>query len=291
MKTFILLSLSSLLSFVAHAQEFEFKLLFNDSLGNKDSLNYGYDLAATNSIDAAFGEIDILSVPHSSSFNVRFSDVLVNGKLSPNYQSKKQIIANKCPNWLLNDFGVSIEIDSKNYPITLKWDKSLFKDSCRIGTILTDVHPGGWFDTRGHFRTFLAEDDSVVIKEPYYFYTNAASKKISVLWIAFMDSSVFKIPFDPMIFEPDPLGINTLNQSASLEVFPNPLKEDLHIRTNAKINEVELYDLQGRKIIMQKGSNVNNLHLEVLPTGTYLLKVRDDNGNVFIKRVVKAAFD
>ena len=288
MKTFTLLSLITLFSFTTYAQEFEFKLSFKDSLGNTDSLSYGYDIAATNGVDASFGEIDILSLPRSG-FNIRFSDVLVNGKTTPNYQSKKQIIPNKCPDWLLNDFGVSIEVDGKNFPITLKWDKNLFKDSCRIGTILTDVHPGGWFDTRGHFRTFLAETDSVVIKEPYYTYTNAASKKISVLWIAFMDSSVFKIPFDPMIFEPDPLGISSSSKSALMEIYPNPTKDDLNIHTNAKLNKVALYDMLGTQIVIQHGNNLNKLHLNSVPTGTYLLKASDEYGNVFIKRVVKSA--
>lgn len=288
MKTLTLSSLFVLFSFAVPAQEFVFKLSFKDSSGNTDSLSYGYDIAATNGIDASFGEIDILSVPRSG-FNVRFSDVLVNGKTTPNYQSKKQIIPNKCPDWLLNDFGVSIEVDGKNFPITLKWDKKLFKDSCRIGTILTDVHPGGWFDTRGHFRTFLAETDSVVIKTPYYAYTNAAGKKINVLWIAFMDSSVYKIPFDPMIFEPDPLGIIHENTLAATEIFPNPVQDVLNIRTNANIHVVALYDMQGRQIVMQKGSNISRLQLPLLATGTYLLKMTDDHGNMLMKRVVKNA--
>lgn len=255
-----------------------------------DSLSYGYDIAATNGIDASFGEIDILSVPRSG-FNVRFSDVLVNGKTTPNYQSKKQIIPNKCPDWLLNDFGVSIEVDGKNFPITLKWDKNLFKDSCRIGTILTDVHPGGWFDTRGHFRTFLAEADSVVIKAPYYSYTNAASKKINVLWIAFMDSSVYKIPFDPMIFEPDPLGIHHLSQDVTIEVFPNPVQDILHINTTKNIESIELYDMYGKRVLTETAKNMNLLNLSSLPSGLYLLKLSDDKGRIIIKKIAKTTID
>jgi hypothetical protein len=292
MKNLITSTLLISLSYVGMAQQFAFNLSFTDSVGNVDSLTYGYDTLATNGIDPAFGETNIISVPLSSSFNVRFSDVFLNGTRNPSHQSKKQIIPNKCPDWLLSDFGASIEIDANNYPITLKWDKNLFKDSCRIGTILTDVHPGGWFDTRGRFRAFLAEKDSVVINYPYYAYLNAHGKKIGVLWIAFMDSSVYKIPFDPMIFESDPLSIaSSIKQSKSIKTYPNPVKNNLFIESDEIIEVLELLDIQGKVIISQKKITNTTIDMSAQVPGLYLLKTRDSKGNTSVKKLLKIAVE
>jgi hypothetical protein len=83
-------------------EEFSFELYFEDAIGNKDTLLLGYDPLATDSIDVAFGEVNIINQPWSSVFEVRAGDdndiwhppggvVQV-----PNYQSKKQIIDKSC---------------------------------------------------------------------------------------------------------------------------------------------------------------------------------------------------
>lgn len=287
MKTLKLFPLLFFFPAFVNAQHFDFKISFQDTFSNIDTLIYGYDLTATNGIDATFGEINIMAATPGKGLDVRFSNVLVNGKTSPDYQSKKQIISDKCPDWLFSEFGVSIEIDSKAYPVTVKWDRNLFKDSCRIGTILTDVHPGGWFDTRGHFRVFLSEKDSIVVKKPYYSYINSSGKKIGVFWIAFMDSSVYEIPFDPIIFEPDPLTINQFEKENEVEIFPNPIQYNLYIRSNNIIQTLELYELYGKKILSKENEDIHSVNLASIPAGIYLVKLRDDKGNTIIKKIIK----
>ena len=274
------------ISFFSYSQEFSFNLIFEDAIGNTDTLTLGYDLNATGGIDFAFGETNIVSNPITSTFDVRFSDVIKNGTNIPTHQSKKQIITNDCPNWLLSDFGTSIEIYSNNYPITVMWDSSQFNDNCRIGTILTDVHPGGWFDTQGTFRTFLEQTDNVVINFPHYDYINSQSQTIGVMWVSFMDTSVFDIPFDPIIFNPPWMSVEEYN-STSLIVFPNPVENHITINYPEKIEKVELYDVQGKSIYSQSNFGTNEIDLSFLNSGIYLLIVETDNGLVIKNKLIK----
>ena len=289
MKPFLVISSLLLTSSLGFTQEFAFELIFKDAIGNADTLIVGYDNSATSGIDTVFGESNIISDPVNSTFDVRFSDVLLNGTYTPTYQSKKQIVTNECPNWLLSDFGISIDIHSNNYPVTVKWNSTLFADTCRIGTILTDVAPGGWFDTGGTFRTFLEQKDSIVINFPHYDYINNQSQTIGVMWIAFMDSSVFEIPFDPIIFTTWWLSLIEEDNSISnpLIVYPNPVENNLVVQYPEETATLEIYDTQGKIIYSQSDFEKSEIDLSFLDMGIYLLRIRSDNGASVTRKLVK----
>ena len=68
-------------------------------------------------------------------------------------------------------------------------------------------------------------------------------------------------------------------------IYPNPATSVLHIdNSNFTIKNVEVYNVLGKKIIT---SNKNQLNIENLVNGVYLLKVQDDKGNMATKRFVK----
>ena len=71
------------------------------------------------------------------------------------------------------------------------------------------------------------------------------------------------------------------NEIVSLSVSPNPFNERLNIsEINAKINNIEIYDLAGKKVFSQ--SKINNRNYEIstsnLSAGIYLLKVSTEVG-------------
>ena len=68
-------------------------------------------------------------------------------------------------------------------------------------------------------------------------------------------------------------------------IYPNPATSVLHIdNSNFTVTNVEVYNVLGKKIIT---SNKNQLNIENLVNGVYLLKVQDDKGNMATKRFVK----
>ena len=57
------LALFSLIWHLSFAQSFSFELYFEDANGAKDTLEFGYDPSATDSIDPIFQEINIIAQP------------------------------------------------------------------------------------------------------------------------------------------------------------------------------------------------------------------------------------
>lgn len=74
------------------------------------------------------------------------------------------------------------------------------------------------------------------------------------------------------------------NSLVELSVYPNPTKDIITVKAEAKIESIECYDIQGQKIKVDKSDSTVNLSL--LSDGVYFLKVYFENGASFV-RVVK----
>ena len=110
-----------LLSQLAIGQEFSFKMYFEDAIGNKDTLELGYDVNATDTIDAILGEINIIGIPLDSVFDIRISDAYWNNNVGT-FQTKKQIVqSNNCRALSF----ITIDLKCNNWPVTATWDNSV----------------------------------------------------------------------------------------------------------------------------------------------------------------------
>ncbi|MBS1623864.1 MAG: T9SS type A sorting domain-containing protein [Bacteroidetes bacterium] len=69
-------------------------------------------------------------------------------------------------------------------------------------------------------------------------------------------------------------GISTLLTDA-LHLYPNPVTSDLLISSTGKvINEIKVYDLSGRLIQTQSGSDMHSIDMSVLTEGVYMVYLR-----------------
>jgi hypothetical protein len=262
MKKILLISFVIGFVFNCNAQQFSCKMKFVDAVGHIDSLILGYDATATDSIDPAFGETNIITTPFTSGIDVRAGNVwfvqnhtTFSGKIP--FETKKQILPNNCGTGTFWSVGPIAEINvvSTSFPIKAYWDKSLFNDSCRYGSVFTDMNPGCWWDCGG-FRTILSSIDSTVFNRSQYFYLKGADT-VFVYWAAFSDSSLLKLGIE-----------NKENVASSLRVFPNPAMNHLSVEFPKvlmiksgqgryssskeyyqwKSTLFEVYDLQGKKV-------------------------------------------
>ena len=299
MKTTILFTLFSIFCCLSSfaQEEFSFKLYFEDAAGNKDTITIGYDESATNGIDTAFGEENIISQPWGSGLDARVGDKTYSGDygdmnltwLSENsYLSKKQILNYDCEIEEHTE-QVSIQFYSENYPIIVKWDKSLLlTDECVKYSFIS----GG----RGHFHmdvgqvgTYLYGFDSVIIKpytfssgvpEQLYVFTEypeennfrysigrytEGSKNIGVLQFYFFRGSF--------------VGLNGATSDINKLVFPNPIKNDEKL-TVPMDGQFEIVSVEGRVIKSGKTSN-KQIFLEELNSGNYILQIT--NGKDILK--------
>jgi hypothetical protein len=81
--------------------------------------------------------------------------------------------------------------------------------------------------------------------------------------------------------------IDNISENKELEVYPNPVSDELHIQ-NADFNSiVEVYNLQGKLVLTEKIDANNTLNVSRLNPGLYMLKASERSNKVlgkFIKR-------
>ena len=63
------------------------------------------------------------------------------------------------------------------------------------------------------------------------------------------------------------------NHSVSLQVYPNPATDVIHLNANKPIGAVSLYNMLGQEVLHTKNeSNTAEINISHLPVGTYILK-------------------
>lgn len=270
----LLLSILLTNVFIAHgnAQAFAFQMTFSDAVGNADSIVLGYDAAATDSLDAAFGETNIIGTAYATGLDVRAGNVWIQQNFasvtiqSP-FESKKQILINACGNSYFSvNLIAEINIVSTHFPITAHWSKELFNDPCRNGSVFTGVHPGGWWDTGG-FQAVMAKDDSVILSPNQYYYLNGTDT-VFVYWFAFFDSTLLSV------------GINDItDDQLSFTVFPNPASDVVSIQMNNRfgdVSQIAFYNIYGQKVLT--ATRPENINIARLTKGLYFIYVTNPQG-------------
>ncbi|WP_420572221.1 T9SS type A sorting domain-containing protein [Kordia sp.] len=74
---------------------------------------------------------------------------------------------------------------------------------------------------------------------------------------------------------------NAINQ---ITVYPNPVKNILHIETTSQLKSIVLFSMLGEKI---SSTNQNNIDLSAISNGLYMLQVELLNGNITTKKIIK----
>jgi hypothetical protein len=66
--------------------------------------------------------------------------------------------------------------------------------------------------------------------------------------------------------------------------YPNPVKDELYIRSEEKLEKIEIYNHIGQKVL---DNNKVMINLSELSSGVYFLKVYSETGKTGIKRFIK----
>lgn len=285
--------------------EFEFQLYFEDAAGNKDTVTLGYDVLATDSIDTAFGEVDLLNQTWGNGLDVRvgnktYETIPQSGGPSNNYwpitwnnpnnsfQTKRQILSNVfCNNNFYRSDTISLQFVTKNLPIKITWNGSLFINNCNA---LTSFYGGQLWSssdlTNGQGLSGLGMMEIQVKKG-----LNTDSLYVSYISELFPISTIIEgidtIAFLHIIFEKTQSSSIAELFSENIHIFPNPFNEILNIRnlSNSTFQnmQAELYSLDGRVVLRQNFSNdFTIIHTESLEKGFYYLKIHDTDNNKFV---------
>ncbi|AUS04335.1 T9SS type A sorting domain-containing protein [Pseudotamlana carrageenivorans] len=74
-----------------------------------------------------------------------------------------------------------------------------------------------------------------------------------------------------MNLEYDTLSIDS-EQSNTLKLYPNPVKDFLYITGSSQVEKVEVYSIQGVLVLKLESQNIQQINLNELKTGVYLIK-------------------
>jgi len=74
----------------------------------------------------------------------------------------------------------------------------------------------------------------------------------------------------------------------SVQIYPNPAKDIVTIKSEQDFNSVELINLEGKKVLSQKWNNEKEKQLDLsgIDGGLYLIKIESDKGVVTKKLVI-----
>jgi hypothetical protein len=86
-------------------------------------------------------------------------------------------------------------------------------------------------------------------------------------------------------FNEDP-NSNYEKISNRIKIFPNPCSDFLYIEEFHTVNRVEIYSLDGNLVVNSPLSS-NSLSIAHLPTGSYIVRMKDKAGNQISSNVLK----
>ncbi len=262
------------------AQQFTFQLNFEDSASNRDTLTFGYDSLATFGIDTQFNEQDMFGTPFDSVFEVRTSDGNTEGNVPPTFFIKTQIIPTPCD--ITYGEWIQIDLTCNNWPLTVSWDSTLFQDTCRTKTYITDWITGDVGPHKPTHNSFLADSNHITFpynQAPYLQYSYKGDS-IRVFYLTISDIWPHYI---------GGMG-DAISKQFDIHLYPIPVANTLFIKevNNKVIHSVKILDIMGRTMTI-KSINRSNRQLDVhnLEPGIYILQVQLGAGLLFRKVIKK----
>lgn len=280
MKNILLLLFAACQVTVSLAQQLAFQMTFVDAKGNTDSITLGYDAAATDNLDAAFNEINILGTPYAAGLDVRIGNAWFQQQFNSypifnTFETKKQIVPDFCGGNFFFLFPIStVNIVSAHFPVTAYWSKNLFNDSCGYGSIFTGIHPGGWWDTGGFIAQLAGQDAVTFDKDQYYLN---GTDTVHVFWVAFADSTLLTV------------GITELMQEQkALHVYPNPASDIISVsmgKNHAEDNRIDFYNSFGQVVL--SSAHLKDIDVSHLASGCYLVRATNSKGEASYTKLLK----
>jgi len=269
---------------LCQAQQFSFQMHFRDAVGNRDSITLGYDPAATDSLDAAFGEVNVITTPFSSGLDVRTGSIWFQSYAWTQYgltafESKTQIVPEACGGanfWSLSPI-IGIQVVSDHFPVTASWDRNLFNGPCSNGSLFTGWSPNGWWDVGpSDFREILSQEDSVSFYQSNHYYIKGTDT-LYIYWVALTDSTFLG------------MGLGDLQQNANvIRTFPNPVKDYVNIQCSPAFGEIAgiaLYNSLGQ--LVYASPQLPGIDMAGFPSGMYLLKVSSKTAGIALHKIFK----
>jgi hypothetical protein len=132
-------------------------------------------------------------------------------------------------------------------------------------------------------KLFVEEFDDSPLSLDFYQSTYLSGNQMfsEATWFALFDLNGLDIPGEPFN-----LGVNEINEN-SLFIYPNPASNTIQISASTILDEIFLFDLQG-KLIQQVAAQNKDLTIDIsgISSGTYIVQAKNSNG-ILISKFMK----
>jgi len=78
---------------------------------------------------------------------------------------------------------------------------------------------------------------------------------------------------------------NTLDKS-EINIYPNPATHLIQLKSNERITEVTIYNLEARLVLNEQSNSIKELNVSSLKKGMYLLSVKTKQGIISRKLII-----
>ena len=135
------------------------------------------------------------------------------------------------------------------------------------------------------FMTISGEDNETLTFK-YYDIETGETYAITDEFTFSVNATVGDV-MNPYVMTRGALGIDDL--SSSINIYPNPVDNELFLATEVRVEEIAIYDVYGRTTTvygLQTTDFVHSIDVADLEAGVYFVNIKTENGNI-VKRFVK----
>ena len=86
------------------------------------------------------------------------------------------------------------------------------------------------------------------------------------------------------LYSTQTLAVTDVSAKNKIQVYPNPVKDVLNIKSDLGVKNVEIFSLDGKKL---KQTNQSKINVSQLSSGVYIIKTMNDKGNVETQKFIK----
>ena len=135
------------------------------------------------------------------------------------------------------------------------------------------------------FMTISGEDGETLTFK-YYDVNTGETYAIVDEFIFSVNATVGDV-MNPYVMTRGAMGVDEL--SSSINIYPNPVDNELFLATEVRVEEIAIYDVYGRTTTvygLQTTDFVHSIDVADLEAGVYFVNIKTENGNV-VKRFIK----
>jgi len=268
--------------------QWSFYLAFEDATGAMDSLWYVLDTSATvysfsppyhNGNDLQFGEVPL---GMDSSFHVSMGGILTvgigNGSSWPSILEYGNFKVEARPVGSPNFGGGGVVAHNYVLPITMRYDAALLTSATINGLINQNMSDA--FMDNGYLFGY---DDSGVFCLPFH-----DSLVLPYFEVQGIEADHFPISLN--LTPGSPCAGLSISERPKIDVkiYPNPAAEIILIQSREDFDQVEIFDLSGKRVLnisAQNGLAQSTIDVSTLNSGMYVLSIHNKTGWGFAKFV------